>query len=358
MSDWHINIVFPLLTSFIVTYLAIPKIIHFSKVSRLFSFGGGRNSHEGKTPIFGGVAIFAGLLFSLIFWTKLEEIQFILVSLIIVFFIGIIDDLLSLSPLKKIVGQFSSILILIYLSDLKIDSMHGMFNIWVLPEWISVLFTIFVVVVITNAYNLIDGIDGLAGGLGAISLLFFGLIFLFNEDLNSQYSIQYSIISFTLLGSLVAFLRYNFHPAKIFMGDTGSLVIGLILSILSIRLINNGIQIPNDHFYIHKGPFIAIVLLAIPLYDTFRVFFIRILSGYHPLHPDRNHIHHALLDLGFGHKKSTLILYVFSFLISILSYFMIDMSLGLSIFLLTVIVLSCIAVPFILLQIKNKKSEK
>ena len=352
MSNWYINIVFPLLTSFIVTYLVIPKIIHFSKVSRLFVFGGGRNSHEGGIPIFGGVAIFAGLLFSLIFWTKLEEIQFILVSLIIVFFIGIIDDLLSLSPLKKLIGQLSSILVLIYLSDLKIDSMHGMFNIFNLPDWISILFTIFVVIVITNSYNLIDGIDGLAGGLGLISSLFFGIIFLFNEDY------QYTIISFTLFGSLVAFLRYNFNPAKIFMGDTGSLVIGLILSILSIRLINNGINIPYIEHSTDRGPFIAIVLLSVPLYDTFRVFFIRILSGYHPLHPDRNHIHHALLDLGFGHKKSTLILYVFSFLISGLSYFMLDMSLGLSIFILTFIVLSCIAVPFIFLQIKIKKSEK
>ncbi|MGY8989092.1 MAG: MraY family glycosyltransferase [Flavobacteriales bacterium] len=353
MSDWQINIVFPLLTSFIVTYLSIPKIIRFSKVSRLFAFGGGRNSHEGGIPIFGGVAIFSGLLFSLIFWTKLEEIQFILVSLIIVFFIGIIDDLLSISPLKKLIGQLSSIFVLIYLSDLKIDSMHGMFNIWVLPEWISVFFTIFVVVVIINAYNLIDGIDGLAAGLGAISSLFFGGIFLFNEDY------QYAIISFTLFGSLVAFLRYNFNPAIIFMGDTGSLVIGLILSVLSIRLINTGIDIAQYDFHFpNKGPFIVIVLLAIPLYDTFRVFFIRILSGYNPLQPDRNHIHHALLDLSFGHKNSTLILYLFSFLIVGFSYFMIHMSLELSIFILTIIVLSCISIPFILRQIKIKKSEK
>jgi UDP-N-acetylmuramyl pentapeptide phosphotransferase/UDP-N-acetylglucosamine-1-phosphate transferase len=352
MSDWHVNIVFPLLTSFIVTYLAIPKIIHFSKLSKLFAFDGGRSSHKGKIPIFGGIAIFAGLLFSLVFWAKLEEIQFILVSLIIVFFIGILDDLLSLSPLRKLVGQISSILILIYLAELKIDSMHNLFGVQTLPPWISVLFTVFVVVVITNAYNLIDGIDGLAGGLGAISSLFFGVIFMFNEDY------PYAIISFTLLGSLIAFLRYNFNPAKIFMGDTGSLVIGLILSVLSIRLINNGIDITNIEHSTDRGPFIAIVLLSVPLYDTFRVFFIRVLSGYHPLHPDRNHIHHALLDLGFGHKKSTLILYIFSFFISGLSYFILNMSLGLSIFILTVIVLACMAIPFILLQNKNRKSEK
>lgn len=352
MSDWHINIVFPLLTSFIVTYLAIPKIIHFSKLSRLFAFAGGRNSHEGEIPIFGGVAIFAGILFSLLLSPSLVKIQFILVSLIIVFFIGIIDDLLSLSPIRKLMGQILSILVLIYLAELKILSMHNLFGVQDLPDWISVFFTIFVVVVITNSYNLIDGIDGLAGGLGAIASLFFGVIFLLNKDA------QYAIISFALLGSLVAFLRYNFHPAKIFMGDTGSLVIGLILSILAIRLINTGITIPYIEYSVDRGPFIAIVLLSVPLYDTFRVFFIRILSGYHPLHPDRNHIHHVLLDLGFGHKKSTLILYVFSFLISGISYFMINMSLGLSIFILTFIVLSCMSIPFILIQNKNTKSEK
>ena len=352
MSDWHVNIAFPLLTSFIVTYLAIPKIIHFSKLSRLFAFAGERNSHEGEIPIFGGIAIFAGSLFSLIFWAELEEIQFILVSLIIVFFIGIIDDLLSLSPLRKLIGQILSILVIIYLAELKIISMHNLFGVQELPELASVLFTIFVVVVITNSYNLIDGIDGLAGGLGAIASLFFSVIFLLNND------IQYAIISFTLLGSLLAFLKYNFNPARIFMGDTGSLVIGMILSVLSIRLINNGVDIPYIEHSTERGPIIAIALLSIPLYDTFRVFFIRVLSGYHPLKPDRNHIHHALLDLDFGHKKSTLLLYVLSFSISILAYFMIDLSLGLSIFILTVIVLSCISVPFIVLQNKNRKSEK
>jgi len=352
MSDWHVNIAFPLLTSFIVTYLAIPKIIHFSKLSRLFAFAGERNSHEGEIPIFGGIAIFAGSLFSLIFWAELEEIQFILVSLIIVFFIGIIDDLLSLSPLRKLIGQILSILVIIYLAELKIISMHNLFGVQELPELVSVLFTVFVVVVITNSYNLIDGIDGLAGGLGAIASLFFSVIFLINND------VQYAIISLALFGSLAAFLRFNFNPAKIFMGDTGSLVIGLTLSVLSIRLINNGIDISYIEHSTERGPFIAIALLAIPLYDTFRVFFIRVLSGYHPLQPDRNHIHHALLDLDFSHKKSALILYIFSFFISILSYFLFDFPLGLSIFILTFTVLSCMAIPFILIQNKKTKSEK
>ena len=350
--EYIFNVFSPLVTSFVITFLAIPKIIHFSKKSRLFASIGNRDSHEGKIPIFGGIAIFAGLLFSLIFWSELEEIQFILVSLIIVFFIGVIDDLLSLSPLRKLVGQISSVLVLIYLGELQIHSMHNLFGVNELPDWIGVLFTIFVFIVVTNSYNLIDGIDGLAGGIGVVSSFAFGVIFLLNND------IQMAIISFTLVGSLLAFLRYNFHPASIFMGDTGSLVIGLILSVLAIRVINNGINIPTDHFYTQKGPFIAISLLSIPLYDTFRVFFIRVLSGYHPLHPDRNHIHHALLDLGFSHKKSSILLYIFSVFIVFISYFMIDMSLGLSIFILSIIVLGIIAVPFIVIQNRNKKSEK
>ena len=350
MFNSLLHIIFPLLTSFVITYLAIPKIIHFANQSRLFVRGGGRHSHEGQTPIFGGIAIFAGLLFSLLFWAKLEEIQFILVSLIIVFFIGLLDDLLSLTASRKLIGLFSSIFVLMFLGDLQIKSLHNLFGIQELPDLIAILFTLFVSVIITNAYNLIDGIDGLAGGLGVIASFVFGLIFLFNDDA------QYAILSFTLLGALLAFLKYNFNPASIFMGDTGSLVIGLIFSILSIRLINEGVNIPNDQQYINKGPFITIVILAIPLFDTFRVFFIRIFSGYHPLRPDRNHIHHALLDLGLGHKMSTLILYIV--VISFLSYFMIDMCLGLSIFLLSIIVLGSMSIPFILIRIKKTKSEK
>ena len=352
MLDLLLYIIFPLFTSFVVTYLAIPKIMHFANQSRLFAKGGGRHSHKGEIPIFGGIAIFSGLLFSLLFWAKLEDLQFVLVSLIIIFFIGILDDLLSLTPTRKLIGLFSSVFVFMFLGDLQIQSFHNLFGIQQLPQWISILFTIFVTVIITNSYNLIDGIDGLAGGLGSIASLVFGIIFLVNCDF------QYAILSFTLLGSLLAFLKYNFNPASIFMGDTGSLVIGLILSILSIRLINEGVNIPNDQLYINKGPFISIILLSIPLFDTFRVFFIRVFSGYHPLRADRNHIHHALLDLGFGHKKSALILYAYSVFITFISYFMIDMSLGLSIYLLSIIVLGSMSIPFVLLRIKKTKSEK
>ena len=157
-----IDILFSFVTAFIITFLAIPKIIFFAQKFRLYDNAGARSSHIGKVPIFGGIAIFAGITFSLLFWAEIEQIRFIIVSMFVVFFIGVLDDLLSLSPTKKLFGQILAILIIIYLHDLQIDNMHGVLGIYELPEIIATLFTVFVVIVITNGFNLIDGVDGLA----------------------------------------------------------------------------------------------------------------------------------------------------------------------------------------------------
>ncbi len=170
------NIIASFFTAFIITYMAIPKVIFFSKKLRLFDSAGKRASHEGSIPVFGGIAIFSGIIFSLLFWAEIENIQFILVSCLIVFFVGVIDDLLTLSPFKKLIGQIIAILIIIYLGDLQIDNMHGVLGVYDLPKWITPLFTIFVVIVIINGFNLIDGVDGLAGGIGAIASCAFGII--------------------------------------------------------------------------------------------------------------------------------------------------------------------------------------
>ena len=297
----ELNIIFSLITAFLITYLVIPKIIFFTKKLRLLDEAGDRASHEGSVPIFGGIAIFSGIIFSLLFWADIENIQYLLVSILIVFFLGVIDDLLVLSPFKKIVGQVIATSIIIFLGDLQIDNMHGVLGIYDLPIWIGTLFTIFVVIVITNGFNLIDGVDGLAGGVGVISSFSFGVIALLMDQSDM------AIIAFTLMGALLGFLKYNFFPAKIFMGDTGSLVVGMILSILAINSIRHGlvtetIKLPN------KGPLLAIVILAIPLFDSLRVFIARIMKGRHPLSAGRGHIHHALLSLGFGHNKTSFIL--------------------------------------------------
>jgi len=343
----ELNIIFSLLTAFLITYLVIPKIIFFTKKLRLLDEAGDRASHKGSVPIFGGIAIFSGIIFSLLFWADIENIQYLLVSILIVFFLGVIDDLLVLSPFKKIVGQVIATSIIIFLGDLQIDNMHGVLGIYDLPIWIGTLFTIFVVIVITNGFNLIDGVDGLAGGVGVISSFSFGVIALLMDQSDM------AIIAFTLMGALLGFLKYNFFPAKIFMGDTGSLVVGMILSILAINSIRHGlvtetIKLPN------KGPLLAIVILAIPLFDSLRVFIARIMKGRHPLSAGRGHIHHALLSLGFGHNKTSFILYLFAISMIVFSYFLLDLNLNIGIAILAGISFILLYIPFYLLKGHSK----
>ena len=342
-----LNIFFSLITAFGLTYVAIPKVIFFAEKLRLLDAAGSRASHKGSVPIFGGIAIFSGIIFSLLFWADIENIQYLLVSILIVFFVGVIDDLLELSPFKKLVGQVMATLIIIFLGDLQIDSMHGVLGVYDLPIWIATLFTIFVFIVIMNGFNLIDGVDGLAAGIGVIASFAFGVIALLMGQSDM------AIVAFTLLGALSAFLKYNFYPAKIFMGDTGSLVVGLILAILAINIIRNGlvtetIKLPN------KGPLLAIVILAIPLFDSLRVFVARIINGRHPLSAGRGHIHHALLNLGFGHKKTSFILYFFALSIVLFSYFILEFNVNVSIAILSVISFILLYIPFYLLKGHSK----
>jgi len=347
MINPELNIVFSLITAFLITYVAIPKVIFFAEKLRLLDEAGIRASHKGSVPIFGGIAIFTGIIFSLLFWADIENIQFILVSILIVFFVGVIDDLLELSPFKKLVGQVMATLIIIFLGDLQIDNMHGVLGVYDLPIWIGTLFTIFVVIVITNGFNLVDGVDGLAGGIGVISSFSFGVIALLMGQSDM------AIVAFTLMGALLGFLRHNFFPAKIFMGDTGSLVVGMILSILSINIVSHGlvtetIKLPN------KGPLLAIAILAIPLFDSLRVFVARIMKGRHPLSAGRGHIHHALLSLGFGHKKTSFILYFFAISSIVFSYFLLEINVNSSIAILALICFNILYIPFYLLKGHSK----
>ena len=347
MISPELNIVFSLITAFLITYVAIPKVIFFTEKLRLLDEAGMRASHKGSVPIFGGIAIFTGIIFSLLFWSDIENIQYLLVSILIVFFVGVIDDLLELSPFKKLVGQVMATLIIIFLGDLKIDNMHGVLGVYDLPIWIGTLFTIFVVIVITNGFNLIDGVDGLAGGIGVISSFSFGVIALLMGQSDM------AIVAFSLMGALLAFLKYNLFPAKIFMGDTGSLVVGLILSSLAINIIRYGllaetIKLPN------KGPLLAIAILAIPLFDSLRVFVVRVFKRKHPLSPGREHIHHTLLDLGFGHKKTSFILYFSAISIIVFSYFLLDVNVNIGIAILALISFILLYIPIYLLKGHSK----
>mgnify|MGYP001355051371 CR=1 FL=1 len=339
-----IDVFLSISTSCLITFFTIPIVISIVRQNEKFldKPNSDRASHKVSVPTFGGIAIFCGILFSIIFWIKLGEytvLQPILSALLIVFFIGVVDDLISLSPFKKLIGQLLAITVVIYFTDLRINSMYGIFTIHELPYWLSLLLTSFTMVVITNAYNLIDGLDGLAASVGIVMTFFFGLLFLINNQ------IEYVILSWSLTGALLGFLRFNFHPAKIFMGDTGSLVVGFLLSVFAINIVESNI-VYEEFDFTAKGSALAIAILIVPLFDALRVFVIRASKGVSPLAPDRNHIHHNLSDLGYGHRRTSLYICLANLFFIGLVVFLRDLGVNyvLLIILLLAVVLSMIPV--------------
>ncbi|MBO9632934.1 MAG: undecaprenyl/decaprenyl-phosphate alpha-N-acetylglucosaminyl 1-phosphate transferase, partial [Chitinophagaceae bacterium] len=214
--------------SFTVTFLAIPVIITVAERKKLFDIPDERKIHQTPIPSLGGLGIFAGFILACLIsiqFQKSTEMQYFLGAAFVIFFLGLKDDILVISPIKKFIGQVLAAFLIIYKGGVQLTSMHGFMGIQELPESFSLLFTYLTVIVIINAFNLIDGIDGLAGSLGLMTSIIFGFYFLQNN------MVGYAILAFSLAGSVAAFLIFNFQPAKIFMGDTGSLLIGLITSI-------------------------------------------------------------------------------------------------------------------------------
>jgi len=302
-----LNITFACITAFVITFLAIPSIIRVSVIKHLFDEPTARKSHASGIPTLGGLAIFAGVVFSYTFWSAGVEnygAQYIIAAIIVMFFIGIKDDIVELTPHKKLYGQILAAIIIVFFADIRITTLCGIMGIYQIPYWFSALFTMFTILTIINAFNLIDGIDGLAGGLGAIASFTFGLWF-YNYG-----QIGLCILAFALFSSLLAFLVYNFSPANIFMGDTGSLIVGLIISVMAINFIQLSFESLPYAFPFRSSPAMAIAILIIPLADTLRIFLIRFFNGRSPFKADRNHIHHQLLDLGLNHREAALTLYL------------------------------------------------
>ena len=302
-----LTITFTCITAFVITFMAIPSIIRVSIVKNLFDEPGERKSHSSSVPTLGGLAIFAGVVFSYTFWSAGYDYtasQYIIAAIIIMFFIGIKDDIIDLSALKKLYGQIIASIIITLFANIRITSLYGVLGVYQVPFWFSILLTIFTILVIINAYNLIDGIDGLAGGIGAIASFTFGLWF-YNYN---QFSL--CILSFSLFSALLAFLVYNFSPANIFMGDTGSLVVGIILAVLTVNFVELSFDSTPFEFPFRSSPAMAIAILIYPLTDLMRVFMIRLIKRRSPFHADRNHIHHFLLDLGLTHREVSLTLYL------------------------------------------------
>lgn len=300
------QIISSLIISLIISIASIPVIINISKLKDLMAEIELRSSHETLTPTLGGVAIFAATLISYFIWDNPyegHEIHLAVADLIILFFLGIKDDILILSPKKKLLIQIAASVLLITLGDLRINSLYGLIGVNNIPYFLSIIFTTFIFISLINAINLLDGIDGLAGTVGVMASICFGYLF-FNLGL-----FAHATLAFSLAGSLIGFLRYNWSiKNKIFMGDTGSLIVGFLLSFFAVKYI----ILNSDYLYNpqlgNDAPILAMLILILPLFDTLRMFIIRLLALKSPFEGDRNHLHHILIDQGISHMAATLLL--------------------------------------------------
>lgn len=292
--------------SFLITYILIPPIVRVAKAKHLYDSPGRRKPHKNDVPTLGGAAIFAGLILAMTLFVdgKLAyQLRYFVASAIIIFYIGIKDDILGLGPVIKLIAQIFSAIIIAVPAHLRFTSLHGFLGIHHIPDAYSVILTVFVIIVIINSFNLIDGIDGLAATTGIITSSAFGIWLWFSGN----YS--YTILAGALVGALLAFLRFNLSAGKnkIFMGDTGALLIGLVLAILAIRF--NEANVAEDvPWHLKSAPAISIGILILPLFDTLRVFVLRMYRGDSPFRADKQHLHHRLLRLGLSHLQSTLVL--------------------------------------------------
>ncbi|MBT8221568.1 MAG: undecaprenyl/decaprenyl-phosphate alpha-N-acetylglucosaminyl 1-phosphate transferase, partial [Eudoraea sp.] len=259
----------------------------------------------------------------------------------ILLFLGVKDDLVVVGPRKKILGQIVAATIVVLLADIRIFGFEGLFWIGELPYFISLLFSVFVFVALINAFNLIDGVDGLAGIIAILVSLAFGVFFFLNE------SILNIIVSFVLIGAIAGFLRYNFSERnKIFMGDTGSMVVGFLLSFQVLSFLEPNAQ-ETTQFSVSNGPVMALAVLAYPILDTLRVFVIRIRDGRSPFSADRNHIHHRCLGLGLNHKKTTFLLTILNILIIQFALVTSDLYINVHAFMILVVVPLVFELPFL-----------
>ena len=334
------------LTAFIIALLMMPALIKFIYKYNLLDQPELRKEHVTPVPTMGGIASCVGMAIACGLWFHFSNDIFTICfffSMAVLFCVGIMDDLRNMPARYKLVIQVA-VAALIAFSGARITSFNGLFGIYDLPVSAQYTFTILAITGITNAFNLIDGIDGLAGGLGFMSLIILGLFLTFSGDANI------AIVAFALAGGLLGFLYYNFNPARIFMGDTGSLVLGFVVSVLCIKLIQMN---PVGSFVIPHAPVFVLSIVAIPVFDTLRVFALRMWAGKSPFAPDKTHIHHLLILNGWGHRFSARLLCGVHASILILGYFLknIRQEWGLFILFLTML---CVVIFFQKLRVPQR----
>lgn len=290
--------------SMIVSLILTPIVIAVSKKLDIVDRPNFRKIHTKPISMLGGSAILLSFFIGIWLGAPIErEIKPLLLGAIVIYLVGLIDDLYDLKPILKLLGQIAAALIVVFYG-VTIDFISIPIGPTIHFGWLSIPITIFWIVAITNAINLIDGLDGLAAGVSTIALVTIAFIAIL------QGNIFIIMICSVLIGSLLGFLVFNFHPAKIFLGDSGALLLGFIIGFLSL------LGFKNITFI---SLFFPIVILAVPFIDTLFAMIRRVKQGQHIMQADKSHLHHKLLDLGYTHRQTVMLIYAMAIMFSVVS---------------------------------------
>ncbi|MEL4307331.1 MraY family glycosyltransferase [Joostella sp. CR20] len=304
--------------AFLLTYLTIPKIIGVVQYKKLMDNPNERSSHKQVTPTLGGISFFYCLIFVIFFLRDRDlhnEAIYLIPGLTVLFIVGLKDDLVVLSPLTKLIAQILAVSFILSSDSFIIYSLNGFLNINEIPYFLYLLIGGFLMITIINAYNLIDGIDGLAAMVGIVILMLYTTIFYMSNEY------FYALLCIALNACLMAFLGYNLSSTKkIFMGDTGSLIVGFMIAMFTLKFLAlKPTAYKELPFLLENAPLVAIGILIVPLFDTARVFTLRIVNKRGPFSPDRNHTHHILVDyLNLTHQQASFIIASFNFIFVVL----------------------------------------
>ena len=365
IGTYHLlQFIFYFLGTFMLSYFLIPKIRAKALKLNLKDTPDIRSSHTLPVPTFGGIAFYISYILILFFAQYLDSNHVsitLIASISILFFTGLLDDFKNLSPKIKFLCQIIGVALLMFQPDFRILSLHGLMGIYEIPLYVSVGGSMFFLLGLINAFNLIDGIDGLTGITGVIVASFYSYL-LYNLGYFFYFSIGLATIA-----TLLAFLRFNFsNKRKIFMGDTGSLVIGLVLGVLTLKLLSvDDTAYGSLSFYRAQLPLFLTAVLFVPLLDTMRVMFLRLTKGVSMFKPDRNHLHHIIVDFGLSHRKASFFIGFVNFFVALIMFFVIQKFNSFqSLFILVLLFFIAIMVLFLMnknktalrLKIKIKKS--
>lgn len=298
-----------ILSSLVIALVAVgfmhPHIVRIAKLKQIVDKPNARKLQKEPVAILGGVLVFFGIILSTAILDMVGDCSSLFVviaAMMIMLYTGTMDDILNLRPSTRFVSQIFAVCLLIFAGDYGLDNLHGLWGVWGLPRAVAVPLTIFACVGIINALNLIDGVDGLSSGFCIMASLIFGTVFL-----RSGSSLALGVLAFSTVGALIPFFMHNVFGlrSKMYIGDGGTLVMGVVMSVFVMRTVQSA-QI--GQLFDTRGLSVVaftLAVLSIPVFDTVRVMCMRMLRGQSPFHPDKTHLHHLFIDLGFSHIGTT-----------------------------------------------------